>query len=391
MTKTLQSNKQSEVDAESVPSSLRIVCDDASSINLQAAEAAEEGKPALRKFSMVAYTGGAMRLGGWPYPVVVDLAGMRVTRKSRPILKDHDRGSIVGHTDDIMVGDSRLEVAGVISGVGNTAQEVIATSENGFPWQASLGANALSLRKSIAPTRVHWSAADASNFRQEFFYPRDNELTRASFAFALLSPSSSWVDNIPFRWGLLKTAAPRCVVAKAIKKAVPQWPLPFDNRCFKRSDHIGTRPLKNHEAARKVFDSNIRCRIDTPGMLAESRVELGGLLFSGIRTARLPPSFGDSLTNINRKVVCKSVQVGVFFIWLGLPSVVDRVNTSTQESFWRWKCPNRSAIEKANCILDEFDKCIVGVDMLGTIKRLTVSQRSGLLSNRFFRHASLLL
>jgi len=38
MTKTLQSNKQSEVDAESVPSSLRIVCDDASSINLQAAE-----------------------------------------------------------------------------------------------------------------------------------------------------------------------------------------------------------------------------------------------------------------------------------------------------------------------------------------------------------------
>ena len=66
MTKTLQSNKPSndmggEVDAESVPSSLRIVCDDASSIHLQAAE---EGKLALRKFSMVAYTGGAMRLGG---------------------------------------------------------------------------------------------------------------------------------------------------------------------------------------------------------------------------------------------------------------------------------------------------------------------------------------
>ncbi len=68
MTKSTQSHKQSEVDAESVPSSLRIVCDDASSINLQAAETAEEGKPALRKFSMVAYyTGGAMRLGGWPY------------------------------------------------------------------------------------------------------------------------------------------------------------------------------------------------------------------------------------------------------------------------------------------------------------------------------------
>ena len=75
-----------EADAESVPSSLRIVCDDAATITLAAAETPEEGKPSLRKFSMTAYTGGAMRLGGWPYPVVVDLAGMRVTRKSRPIL-----------------------------------------------------------------------------------------------------------------------------------------------------------------------------------------------------------------------------------------------------------------------------------------------------------------
>ncbi len=56
MTTTKLSNAQSEVDAESVPSSLRIVCDDAGSIHLQAAETAEEGKPSLRKFSMVAYT-----------------------------------------------------------------------------------------------------------------------------------------------------------------------------------------------------------------------------------------------------------------------------------------------------------------------------------------------
>ncbi len=71
MTKTLQSNKHNEVDAQSVPGSLRIVCEDATKINLQAAEVADEGKPPLRKFSMVAYTGGAMKLGGWPYPVVV--------------------------------------------------------------------------------------------------------------------------------------------------------------------------------------------------------------------------------------------------------------------------------------------------------------------------------
>jgi len=183
MTKTLQSNKPGknmggEMDAESVPSSLRIVCDDASSINLQAAEAADEGKPALRKFSMVAYTGGAMRLGGWPYPVVVDLAGMRVTRKSRPILKDHDRASIVGHTDDIMVGDSRLEVAGVISGVGNTAQEVIATSENGFPWQASLGANA---DKVVFIPEGKTATANSREFKGPVYIARKSTLGEVSF------------------------------------------------------------------------------------------------------------------------------------------------------------------------------------------------------------------
>ncbi|TWU40243.1 hypothetical protein Q31b_35880 [Novipirellula aureliae] len=102
-TKNKPSNKRLEASEDGTPSSLRIVCDDAATITLQAAESASEGKPALRKFSMTAYTGGAMRLGGWPHPVVVDLTGMRVARKSRPILKDHDRGSIVGHTDAFMV------------------------------------------------------------------------------------------------------------------------------------------------------------------------------------------------------------------------------------------------------------------------------------------------
>ncbi len=178
MTKTLQSNKHNEMDAQSVPGSLRIVCEDAIKISLQAAEAADEGKPPLRKFSMVAYTGGAMKLGGWPYPVVVDLAGMRVTRKARPILKDHDRGSIVGHTDDIAVSDSRLEVAGVISGVGSTAQEVIATSENGFPWQASLGASA---DKVVFIPEGKTASANSREFKGPVYIARKSTLGEVSF------------------------------------------------------------------------------------------------------------------------------------------------------------------------------------------------------------------
>ncbi len=167
-----------EADAESVPSSLRIVCDDAATITLAAAETPEEGKPSLRKFSMTAYTGGAMRLGGWPYPVVVDLAGMRVTRKSRPILKDHDRGSIVGHTDDIAITDKSLEVAGVISGVGATAQEVIATSENGFPWQASLGASA---DKVVFIPEGKTANANGREFKGPVYVARKSTLGEVSF------------------------------------------------------------------------------------------------------------------------------------------------------------------------------------------------------------------
>ena len=110
---------------------------EAGGVDFQAA--AGDGK-ALRRFTMTAYTGGAMALAGWPYPVVVDLAGLAVGKKSRPILMNHDAGRIVGHTDTTGVDGGNLTVAGVISGVGSAAQEVIGASDNGFPWQASLGA-----------------------------------------------------------------------------------------------------------------------------------------------------------------------------------------------------------------------------------------------------------
>ena len=103
---------------------------------------ATDGSPSPRRFGMVAYTGGAMRLAGWPHPVIVDLAGMQVSAKSRPILKDHNPSLIVGHTDSVRVEGSRLRVAGVVSGTGAVAREIVESSAAGFPWQASLGASA---------------------------------------------------------------------------------------------------------------------------------------------------------------------------------------------------------------------------------------------------------
>lgn len=96
----------------------------------------------LPRFSMTAYTGGSMTVRGWDAPVVVDLAGLQWTAKARPILKDHSASMPVGHTTAIRVVDGALVVDGVVSGAGMVAREVVDSSRNGFPWQASIGADA---------------------------------------------------------------------------------------------------------------------------------------------------------------------------------------------------------------------------------------------------------
>ena len=104
--------------------------------------AAADGQTApLPRFKMVAYTGGAMRVAGWRHPVVIDLAGLAVPSQARPIRFGHDPLSGVGHTDSIRVEAGQLVATGVISRDTQAAKEVVASSRNGFPWQASVGAS----------------------------------------------------------------------------------------------------------------------------------------------------------------------------------------------------------------------------------------------------------
>ena len=103
-------------------------------------ETATDGKPRLPRFSMVAYTGAPMRVAGWRWPVVVDLAGLSIPSQSRPIRFGHDMQSGVGHTDSIRIEDGQLVAGGVVSRDTAAAKEVVASARNGFPWQASIGA-----------------------------------------------------------------------------------------------------------------------------------------------------------------------------------------------------------------------------------------------------------
>jgi len=103
--------------------------------------AADDGTgQSLPRFRMVAYTGGPMRVGGWRHPVIIDLAGLGIPSQARPIRFGHDPLSGVGHTNAIGVEEGQLVASGVISRDTPAAREVVVSSKNGFPWQASVGA-----------------------------------------------------------------------------------------------------------------------------------------------------------------------------------------------------------------------------------------------------------
>jgi hypothetical protein len=129
--------KLKEVLAENVPANLMIECGE----QIELAEIAagkDEKKP--KRFKMNAYNGGMMELGGWYLPVIVDLEGMSVPKRQRPILRGHDTAQIVGHSDKITIADGKMHVEGVVSETTAAGREVAGLAAEGFPWQASINA-----------------------------------------------------------------------------------------------------------------------------------------------------------------------------------------------------------------------------------------------------------
>ena len=115
-----------------------------SSLEWLSVEAAGEGEKQLKKFKMLAYTGGRMNPSRFYRPVVVDLSGAKLANKTIPILRDHDPSRIVGH-GQVQITDKNITAEGVISFGNEYAKEVVESSANGFPWQASIGASILEM------------------------------------------------------------------------------------------------------------------------------------------------------------------------------------------------------------------------------------------------------
>jgi len=105
----------------------------------------EDEENRIRKFTMDIYNGGRMNVGFFD-DVVIDLAGMTVSEKNRPILKDHNTLTPVGHTvgangkgNGVIIGETNLVLEGVFSVKSEASRLIIESSDNGFPWQSSVG------------------------------------------------------------------------------------------------------------------------------------------------------------------------------------------------------------------------------------------------------------
>lgn len=141
-----------------------------------AVKAAAPGK--IPTFDADAYTGGAMNLEGFDYPVVIDYAGLDLTLHDRPVLRDHDPERPIGHTTAIQLVGSVLKAVGLISVKSKDAEEVVAAAGNRFPWQVSIGAKVL---KSQTIPRGQSAIANGRSWDGPVIIARQTSLREISF------------------------------------------------------------------------------------------------------------------------------------------------------------------------------------------------------------------
>ena len=93
-----------------------------------------------RRFSILAYSGGLMKIGGWDRPIAVDLSAMQ-SPVTVPIVIDHEitTDATIGQTDKITNNGRTLVLAGPVTGSSQRVQNVLNAHDAGQTWQASIG------------------------------------------------------------------------------------------------------------------------------------------------------------------------------------------------------------------------------------------------------------
>lgn len=111
---------------------------DAVECNLNAATTNDK-VPSVR---IVAYNGAPMKVGGFQYPVVIDLSEPpKQSVEQVRLLLNHDQAQPVGHVTSLLLNESprSLIAEGVLSVPSEFRDMVVSASKNDFRWQASVG------------------------------------------------------------------------------------------------------------------------------------------------------------------------------------------------------------------------------------------------------------
>jgi len=101
------------------------------------------GQPVAPTFSLVGYTGAAIKQFWSRNPLVVDLAGMDTGSGVLPILYGHDASldSVLGQSSTTINDGKQLVLSGDLFGASATSEQVLNLARRGMKFQASIGAD----------------------------------------------------------------------------------------------------------------------------------------------------------------------------------------------------------------------------------------------------------
>lgn len=138
--------RRSEIQAINAPPDIFLA---AAETDLTIQAVGEGETPREARAEIIAYTGGTLSLPKYPYPVVIDLAGVRAMGDTQmPLLRDHDPRRAVGHGTPT-IGKDRLTLTGTLSVPGADRDAIISASQSSFQWQASIGGRVIDMDKNV--------------------------------------------------------------------------------------------------------------------------------------------------------------------------------------------------------------------------------------------------
>ncbi len=236
-----------------------------SEIDIQAREAAD-GKAKRPTFTINAYTGGALRVGAFYRPVVLDLRGLR-SSQTIPILLDHDPTQIVGQASAVSISRDGVALRGTITGDDEPAAKVISHAKNGFRWQASVGVSVEKMESVGEGTTVK---VNGKQFTGPLVIARRGRLGEVSFVAIGADEEAS--ASVAARRASGVNPMPRSRSKSKAKAAVIDDPEPRDPQDLNASEGFdGDEPAPDAEETRLAEIDTLTAGYEADGFLAGLR------------------------------------------------------------------------------------------------------------------------